>query len=981
MKILSVRLHNLNSLKGEHLVRFDGEPLASAGLFAITGPTGAGKTTLLDAITLALYGKVARYGNESNPEHVMTRHCGECSAEVTFEVGSGVYRAAWERHRAGKKPEGKLQAPKRYIYDAAGEPLAQQIREAEQKIEELLGLNYDRFLRSVLLAQGEFARFLKADANERAGLLESLTGTSIYSRLGKLAHEEANRREADLQARAAGLNQIELLDKEALAALKAAQKAGEEESKKVSSEIERGAEMLAGISRLQVARSREKEALREKEKLEEDKKGAKTSLEQLKLHRATLPFAKGLSALEHAEEAFRDTDEKSRTAMKNHGEAKVQRDRATRIYKASLDAALAKAKAEETEAKNAAKQAEEESLESNKWLEKHKSDEVLADSLAELVSAIGEVKNARETADRSWSDWQKAAGEFVGGEAFGLSATLDGITASELEPLISKVVAAGYQKQESLKEAGVEAGRQLKLRQDHLDKTRLVASLDQHRANLKPGEECPLCGSPDHPFADGAPHDTGMAELEAEVTDATTKLENAREEYRQLSDGVKRIESEKSDVLQGISRVEAGVGQLLQLLKPFATDAPRAGEEAQLQKTLQDRAGAFRTMEKQRDAAAKKKEDATSRAKLASEQAGLLSEKGKKLGDVPAVEGEAIIPVPVSEAEEAFQDAVQTEKVSASQSADRKKDAEVCAAKLKEVSESLNRAVEDSDFANLEELRAANLPADQAAEMESLESRLKERAAASDALLQQAGKEVAGLVEKKILEGEAAEEFTEKQKELKTVRDELLEEQTTRRNSLALDEQNRKRKAESEKELEQDKKSFAVWRRLKELIGSHDGSKFRKHAQSISLDILTRHANRHLVKLSDRYRICRDLTGELNLEIEDLHQAGAKRPMTSLSGGESFLASLALALGLSDLAGRTVRIDSLFIDEGFGSLDPDSLEVAIATLESLQQDHKTVGVISHVDLLKERIGTQIIVEKKPGGVSQIRIVPELDSDC
>ena len=95
--------------------------------------------------------------------------------------------------------------------------------------------------------------------------------------------------------------------------------------------------------------------------------------------------------------------------------------------------------------------------------------------------------------------------------------------------------------------------------------------------------------------------------------------------------------------------------------------------------------------------------------------------------------------------------------------------------------------------------------------------------------------------------------------------------------------------------------------------------------------------------------------------------------MSSLSGGESFLASLALALGLSDLAGRTVRIDSLFIDEGFGSLDPDTLEVAIDALESLRQNQKTVGVISHVSLLKERIATQIIIEKEAGGRSRISL--------
>jgi exonuclease SbcC len=112
---------------------------------------------------------------------------------------------------------------------------------------------------------------------------------------------------------------------------------------------------------------------------------------------------------------------------------------------------------------------------------------------------------------------------------------------------------------------------------------------------------------------------------------------------------------------------------------------------------------------------------------------------------------------------------------------------------------------------------------------------------------------------------------------------------------------------------------------------------------------------------------------ELELEIEDLYQAGATRPMASLSGGESFLASLALALGLADLAGRNVRIDSLFIDEGFGSLDADTLDLAISALETLRQDSKTVGIISHVDLLKERISTQIVIEKQPGGTSVIRL--------
>ena len=202
----------------------------------------------------------------------------------------------------------------------------------------------------------------------------------------------------------------------------------------------------------------------------------------------------------------------------------------------------------------------------------------------------------------------------------------------------------------------------------------------------------------------------------------------------------------------------------------------------------------------------------------------------------------------------------------------------------------------------------------------------------------------------------------------------LVESAATQAAALARDAENRRLHAERGAELAAESERLGVWRRLHTLIGSADGGKFRTFAQGLSLDALLRRANRHLAKLTDRYLLLRDTSKQLELVIEDLHQAGARRPMESLSGGESFLASLALALGLSDLAGRNVRIDSLFIDEGFGTLDADTLDTALCALESLRQADKTIGVISHVGLLKERIGTQINVEKTESGLSRIRIV-------
>ena len=214
MKILRVKLANLNSLRGSHEVDFGRDPLAGAGRFAITGPTGAGKSTLLDAITLALNGKAARYGATPSPEDMMSRHSGDCMAEVEFQVPRGTFRAEWQLHRARGKADAKVQAPKRFVYDSSNQPLTQNVRDTEELIEQLIGLDYPRFLRSALLAQGEFAQFLKARPDERAELLESLTGTSIYSALGTLAHTEAVRRENDLNARETAIQHIQLLPDE-----------------------------------------------------------------------------------------------------------------------------------------------------------------------------------------------------------------------------------------------------------------------------------------------------------------------------------------------------------------------------------------------------------------------------------------------------------------------------------------------------------------------------------------------------------------------------------------------------------------------------------------------------------------------------------------------------------------------------------------------------------------------------------------------
>ncbi len=188
MRILHIRWTNLNSLRGSGAVDLETGPLAEAGIFAITGATGSGKSTILDAVTLALYGLAARY-EKSAPEQMMSHGTGEAMAAVVFSTRGERYTACWRLKRSRGKADGKLQVPLRDLTHGAAVMATKSAVSAE--VERITGLDYDRFLRSVLLAQGQFAAFLRSNRNERSVLLERITGTQVYAELSALAFHKA----------------------------------------------------------------------------------------------------------------------------------------------------------------------------------------------------------------------------------------------------------------------------------------------------------------------------------------------------------------------------------------------------------------------------------------------------------------------------------------------------------------------------------------------------------------------------------------------------------------------------------------------------------------------------------------------------------------------------------------------------------------------------------------------------------------------
>lgn len=295
--------------------------------------------------------------------------------------------------------------------------------------------------------------------------------------------------------------------------------------------------------------------------------------------------------------------------------------------------------------------------------------------------------------------------------------------------------------------------------------------------------------------------------------------------------------------------------------------------------------------------------------------------------------------------------------------------------RLQELNQKFVTSLEENGFDNTEALGKALLS------REEREALVKSCKAIEDRLVQM--ETLKNDTDQKLKEQKAlnlsdreVDEVKKELQELQSTLDQQQKEIGSIEKELEINATNIKKHETKIKELEKKKEALKVWTKLNEMIGSSSGDKFAKFAQGITLDQLIYLANQHLKILSPRYELQRSLDSSKLLEIEvvDGFQGDVVRPVSTLSGGESFIVSLSLALGLSALASQKISIDSLFLDEGFGTLDSDSLEMALNALGALQSSGKMVGVISHVEALKERIGVQIRVVPRGDGTSILSIM-------
>ena len=467
MKILRIRLENLNSLRGEHEVAFDAEPISGAGIFAITGQTGAGKSTLLDAITLALYGRAARYGDSSNPEDMMSRHTGSCQAEAEFEVPSGRYRAVWQLRRARGNPDGNLQPPRRYLYNEAGEVLAEKIGDVNERIEELCGLDYHRFTRSVLLAQGEFANFLKAKSSERSELLEKLTGTSIYSKLGKLLHETCVERKRDLDQRAEVLGEITLLEPEARKKMEKSVAEDREKHDELKKWRESLAERSTKAKRLHEDLKAEAAILTKQQSLAAEQKAAEDDLARLSAHRKAQPFFPSLAQLDQAQ-ARADAEQKSAKQARAAATESTEKAKALAGEVGAFgQQLLEKLRARLETIRAEIGRCDGRKREAENWLEQRKIDRALGVEFPKITEQLKALENARNQAAEATTRREKLVADVQSETEHAKQAKADLKKAETALTNAQKRVDALIEKLEQLL-----AGKDEETRQNELDAAR-----------------------------------------------------------------------------------------------------------------------------------------------------------------------------------------------------------------------------------------------------------------------------------------------------------------------------------------------------------------------------------------------------------------------------------------------------------------------------------------------------------------------------
>lgn len=1003
MKILAIRGRNLASLEGEFGLDFTAEPLFSAGIFAICGPTGAGKSTLLDALCLALFGRTPRTDQarensvklkdvqddlllQSDPRFLLRRGTASGYAETDFVALNGQrYRSRWAVSRARDKENGRLQNPRITLYNLDKETEEGGSRsDLQARIIELIGLTFDQFTRSVLLAQNDFSTFLKAEQSEKASLLEKLTGTELYSAISRMIFQKNGEAKDAYEKVRARIQGVELLS--------------EEEEALFRSRLAEAENRLAHLEKSRAERQTLQEAVKSAGQ-QQDMKERQHKEAEAGWRQAEEKVASARQAYENGKEEQADSELRFKSLQAELQVARkldVQIESAARVVSES---AVQQRESEIRKKENEIrlrrleerwKKGEEEKAQLRAWRQKYQSKQRIAEQLSALLvhlDAAWSARQATEKADQALAGFRRQA-ETIAANLIRMQRIIEAARQSirEAEKNYQELMLRQKETDLSSLEKAKEA---LRAERERLLIEQARGDIRELRKGLRTGVPCPVCGSIHHPATEGADGlRTGFSGKAPK--EETVPAEGAfKQQIDSLTLRLKTL-SDQTEAYRALEKQAAEWQQRQLALHKELTESEQAGNDLAGQQKLllnqQAREEAART--EQAEVLAKSLEAADLLFGNQTWQAGwkkdpvgfrqTLLDFGRQWKEREERLRQLEPQQAASQAEyESFASLLPTfEKEYETIRLDYEKKQALLHAFQAERRKLL--AGRPADDVEKEQARALELLRER---LKNLQTVQNEQSLIAQQSRGRAGQIARDLAELSLAWQRAREELARWEETYRASSggvslEEALATATQSRTEcmlrLRVQAENKRKIVGWQEELLRCQAVSERWSKLNELAGSADGAKFRRVAQGYTLDMLLSYTNVQLRLLTGRYRLER-VPDTLALQVIDRDMCDEIRTVHSLSGGESFLVSLALALGLSSLSSNRMKVESLFIDEGFGSLDAETLRVAMDALENLRTQGRKIGVISHVQEMTERIPVRVRVNRAGNGRSYLEI--------
>ncbi len=1016
MKIIKIKSKNINSLKGESEVDFT-QPYFQDKIFAIVGQTGAGKSTLLDIITLALYAQTTRL--EKSISHVISEGSNESFCEVTFELNNKTYQSRLEQEKQGEQIVQEM-----YLFESHN-LITKGVDLVCQEIVSLTGLDFNSFSQSIVLPQGLFNQFLTASTHQRTALLEKITDTKLYAKISKEVYRKSNQEIKKQQEMEQNFKILRHLNPEKRQDLEKRLKEIEEEKKRYNLE-----KILHQIS--QKKEFEEDTATLDKQKIELEKL-QKTLInkqfEEKEYHDYIQFSVQEKKKIEQSKLLDHELEFSQKNLKSIQAEIKTIERELEQIERSIQES---ESKLSQLHIKETLLKKELENFENITHLQQNYT--LIQSKFNERIRYQNELQNLTQIEEKLSEKPLSTEITMLEKRAVALEREIKAQNIEKVEQqnlILEKQIAKLAQKEQleqkkssliqSQKElqSNIETiqrqNRTLQEQERQLDQViqqleekkileEKIINYEEDRAKLKKGDPCPLCGATEHPLFKEKVEPNKTTQLLEEQKKLKEKLQTQRHQ------GEKELVKNETEIAQINEKIKQQAHELVSL-QHLKGDIHQLREEQQrLQKELQAVNQQRNELKFVKEKIVKAKEELlelkiriqknNNRKKIEEDLQLKIQELSYYLIKTLRLYGITLDPHSITLLEQQ-RDAYQKLSLELKQLQQALHPIE--GAKIESQSQknyieerllSLKKraSMQECDILLVKQNRFSILEnKDTLQYAQELEHQSKIKQENHNQFMQ-----LKELFSRQKSSYFSTVERLEKQQKLKLLNLETLELERDKvkqkleninqelgaiKNQLEQDDEYIQREEKGLNNLEEQKRIVKEWRQLNELIGSADGSKYQRYAQLRTLRNLVELANRHLKKLNHRYLINIKEDNSLELEIVDLYLANAKRTIATLSGGESFILSLALSLALIDLNSQELEINTLFLDEGFETLDDESLQEVLQVLSSLECQGKIIGIISHTPLLKEQIKTQIIIEKKGDGISSLSINQDLCLDA